>query len=230
MSRLTVSIVLAWLAPSALVGFATVQVEPLGIYVTPYYNADGPIVEVGEFSAGLAAADLETVRATVQTMHAELGTLRVEAMYVAALRLHDLGDRDAAVDWFYRAQFRARLFGTLLDPDQVGTMGSPPFELTSAYNAFYQLSGPAINGYAGCSQTTWMGAIATVLAENETVVDVAAIYPTMPFLPRDRWQAGHREIADGLMALSDHLRDHWDEIRAGREANDADRRFCVSLP
>ena len=63
-------------------------------------------------------------------------------LYVAAIRLYDLGYRKEAVYWFYSAQYRGRQFGVLLDQTKMGSIGSPGFELLHAQNAFYQLVGP----------------------------------------------------------------------------------------
>ena len=69
-------------------------------------------------------------------------------MYVAAIRLYDLGHKDEAVYWFYTAQYRARVFTSILDKENVGTIGSEAFELKQAYASFNQLAGEYINGYA----------------------------------------------------------------------------------
>src|SRR5207244_10164755 len=66
----------------------------------------------------------------------------------AAIRLYDLGYRKESVYWFYSAQYLGRQFGVLLDQTKMGSIGSPGFELLHAQNAFYQLVGPYINGYA----------------------------------------------------------------------------------
>src|SRR6266498_4601889 len=69
-------------------------------------------------------------------------------LYVAAIRLYDFGYRKEAVYWFYSAQYRGRQFGVLLDQSKMGSIGSAGFELLQAQNAFFQLVGPYINGYA----------------------------------------------------------------------------------
>jgi hypothetical protein len=38
--------------------------------------------------------------------------------------------------WFYSAQYRGRLFASLIDRDKMGSMGDPGFELFQAQNAF----------------------------------------------------------------------------------------------
>ncbi|MDY0169224.1 MAG: hypothetical protein RBS80_21960 [Thermoguttaceae bacterium] len=92
------------------------------IYVTPFYNSEGPQVAVGKHSDDLARANADTIEEMVAAMKAEWDELRPEAMCVAAIRLFDLGLKDEAVYWFYSAQYRGRLFQALCDPDQVGSM------------------------------------------------------------------------------------------------------------
>src|SRR3954451_1381240 len=46
------------------------------IYVTPYYNSKGPVIEVGPFSSGLAAKDESEFVATISKMK-ESGTLSI---------------------------------------------------------------------------------------------------------------------------------------------------------
>ena len=75
-------------------------------------------------------------------------TLNFADTYVAAIRLYDLGFRKESIYWFYSAQYRGRLFASLIDRDKMGSMGDPGFELFQAQNAFQQLVGPYINGYA----------------------------------------------------------------------------------
>lgn len=199
---------------------------PLPIYVTPYYDSKGPQVRVGKWSAALAGADRSSIAGVAAAMAREQPTLTVAAMYVLAIRLYDLGERDAALRWFYAAQYRARLFHALLDPARVGTMGSPAFELNAAHAAFQQLAGPYLNGYAGCDRDKWLAAIAVVRAEHRRPVDLAALHPSVAFVPAGQWVARNDEVNAGLGKLAEHLETRWEEMRAQRAANDADRRFC----
>src|ERR1044072_6346532 len=119
----------------------------IDVYVTPYYNSKGPEVKVGRFSSGLASPKLDEFLTTIAEMKKDWDRLTFPELYVAAIRLYDLGYRKEAVYWFYSAQFRGRQFGVLLDQARMGSIGSPGFELFHAQNAFYQLVGPYINGY-----------------------------------------------------------------------------------
>src|SRR5262245_32489980 len=118
------------------------------VYVTPYYNSKGPTIDVGPFSSGLAAKSEAEFVATISKMKQSWNTLNFPETYVAAIRLYDLGFRKESIYWFYAAQYRGRLFAGLIDRDKMGSIGAPGFELFQAQNAFQQLVGPYINGYA----------------------------------------------------------------------------------
>src|SRR6266542_3569278 len=120
----------------------------IDVYVTPYYNSKGPEISVGRFSSGLASAKEDEFLATITKMKKDWDQLTFPELYVAAIRLYDLGYRKEAVYWFYSAQYRGRQFGVLLDQSKMGSIGSAGFELLQAQNAFFQLVGPYINGYA----------------------------------------------------------------------------------
>ena len=96
------------------------------------------------------STNLSTIAYLASVSHREtgLGPPTFPELYVAAIRLYDLGYRKEAIYWFYSAQYRGRQFGVLLDQTKMGSIGSPGFELLHAQNAFYQLVGPYINGYA----------------------------------------------------------------------------------
>ena len=135
---------------SAALARAQIISDPahIDVYITPYYNSKGPTIEVGPFSSGLAAKNEPEFLATIAKMKKSWDTLNFPETYVAAIRLYDLGYRKESIYWFYSAQYRGRLFGSLIDPQKMGSMGAPGFELFQAQNAFQQLVGPYINGYA----------------------------------------------------------------------------------
>ena len=84
------------------------------VYITPYYNSKGPAVDVGPFSNGLAAKSESEFLAAIAKMKASWETLNFPEVYVAAIRLYDLGFRKDSIYWFYSAQYRGRLFAVML--------------------------------------------------------------------------------------------------------------------
>lgn len=101
--------VCAVLSSTSLVAAAT-DYRRIDVYVTPYYNGDGPIVNVGQFSAGLASTEEREFVRTILAMKKQWAHLTFAELYVAAIRLYDLGYRTESVYWFYTAQFRGRQF------------------------------------------------------------------------------------------------------------------------
>src|SRR6266542_1117513 len=101
----------------------------IDVYVTPYYNSKSRSVSVGRFSSGLASVKEDEFLATITKMKKEWDRLTFPELYVAAIRLYDLGYRKEAVYWFYSAQYRGRQFGILLDQSKMGSIGSAGFEL-----------------------------------------------------------------------------------------------------
>src|SRR6266480_3229456 len=79
------------------------------VYITPYYNSKGPTIEAGPFSTGLSANNEAEFGAAIVKMKQSWNSLRFPEMYVAAIRLYDLGFRNEATYWFYSAQYRGRL-------------------------------------------------------------------------------------------------------------------------
>jgi hypothetical protein len=146
----------------------------IDVYITPFYASQGPAVKVGRFSAGLSAAKEEEVLATISKMEKDWDRLTFAELYVAAIRLYDLGYRKESIYWFYSAQYRGRQFGKLLDQRQMGSIGSAGFELLQAQNAFYELVGPYINGYAFGDTDGLIKIVERVQKEGRKLPDVRA--------------------------------------------------------
>jgi hypothetical protein len=66
-------------------------------YVTPYYDSKGPVISVGGFSSGLAAAKEDDFLTTIAQMKRAWDRLTFPELYVGAIRLYDLGYRKEAV-------------------------------------------------------------------------------------------------------------------------------------
>jgi hypothetical protein len=103
------SIIAVAFAPAV---FAQAVSDParIDVYVTPYYNSKGPAIDIGQFSKGLSAGNESEFVATIAKMKQSWNNLRFPEIYVAAIRLYDLGFRNEATYWFYSAQYRSRLF------------------------------------------------------------------------------------------------------------------------
>ena len=195
------------------------------VYVTPYYNSKGPAIDVGPFSKGLAANSEPEFMATISKMKQSWDNLNFVEVYVAAIRLYDLGFRKESIYWFYSAQYRGRLLATLIDQEKMGSMGDPGFELFHAQNAFQQLVGPYINGYAFGDIDQLIPIIETVQREGKTVPDLTKIYPSVPFKKKSEWDAGNKGLNEGLTKLLTTLKDQKASIKQQRIERGMEAKF-----
>jgi KaiC/GvpD/RAD55 family RecA-like ATPase len=155
------------------------------IYITPFYDSKGLKVSVGDTSKKLASADAKTILEVSSELKKERDKLRAEVMYVAAIRLYDLGHKDEAVYWFYTAQYRARVFTSILDKEKVGNIGSEAFELKQAYASFNQLAGEYINGYAFGELPKFEKTLLKVVEEGKSLPKFGDVYPKVKFVDED---------------------------------------------
>ena len=195
------------------------------VYVTPYYNSKGPTINVGPFSKGLGANTEPEFVATIARMKQSWDTLSFPETYVAAIRLYDLGFKKEAIYWFYSAQYRGRLFATLIDQEKMGSMGDPGFELFQAQNAFQQLVGPYINGYAFGDIDQLIPIIERVRKEGKVVPDLTKIYPRVTFKPKSEWDAGNKGLNDGLTKLLVTLKEQKASIKQQRIEHGMEAKF-----
>src|SRR6516225_10859583 len=210
-------------------GFSVAQTvtDPahIDVYVTPFYNSKGPTVEVGPFSNGLAVKNESEFVATIAKMKKSWDTLNFAETYVAAIRLYDLGYRKESIYWFYSAQYRGRLFASLIDRDKMGSIGAPGFELFQAQNAFQQLVGPYINRYAFGDIDQLVPIIERVQKGGKTVPDLTKIYPRVTFKPKSEWEAGNKALNEGLTKLLITLKNEKASIKQQREERGMEAKF-----
>jgi hypothetical protein len=197
----------------------------IDVYVTPYYNSKGPTIDVGPFSSGLASKNETEFLATISKMKKSWDTLNFAETYVAAIRLYDLGYRKESIYWFYSAQYRGRLFATLIDREKMGTMGNAGFELVQAQNAFQQLVGPYINGYAFGDIDQLVPIIERVQKEGKVVPDLTKIYPRVTFKPKSEWEAGNKGLNEGLTKLLITLKNEKASIKQQRIEHGMEAKF-----
>ena len=207
------------------VGQTITDPADIEIYVTPYYNSKGPAIDVGPFSGGLAAKSESEFVATISKMKQSWDTLNFPEVYVAAIRLYDMGFRNESIYWFYSAQYRGRLFATLIDRDKMGSIGNAGFELFQAQNAFQQLVGPYINGYAFGEIDQLVPIIEKVQKEGNTVPDLTKIYPRVTFKPKSEWAAGNKGLNDGLTKLLTILKNEKASIKQHRLERGMEAQF-----
>jgi hypothetical protein len=203
------------------------EVNPshIDVYVTPYYDSKGPAIKVGRFSSGLASTKEDDFLTTITEMKKDWDRLTFPEVYVGAIRLYDLGYRKEAVYWFYSAQYRGRQFGVLLDQTKMGSIGSPGFELLHAQNAFYQLVGTYINGYAFGDTDGLVKIVERVQKEGRHIPDLQAAYPGVTFRSKSEWTAANADLADGMNQLISMLKEKKDEIKRQRIERGIEEKF-----
>ena len=197
----------------------------IDVYVTPYYNSKGPEISVGRFSSGLASTKEADCLTTIAEMKKEWDRLTFPELYAGAIRLYDLGYRKEAVYWFYSAQYRGRQFGVILDQAKMGTIGSPGFELLQAQNAFYQLVGPYINGYAFGDMDDLAKIVERVQKEGRRIPDLQAAYPGVTFKNKSEWQSANIDLNDGMNQLLSMLKEKKDDIKRQRTERGMEEKF-----
>jgi hypothetical protein len=216
-------IALAFAHPA--VGQSVSDPARIEVYITPYYNSDGPVIEAGRFSKGLAAKSEPEFVETILKMKQSWNGLRFPEMYVTAIRLYDLGFRNESTYWFYSAQYRGRLLASLVDQEKIGSMGAPAFELVQAANAFQQLVGPYINGYAFGDIDRLIQIVERVQKENKAVPDLEKLYPGVAFKRRLEWNAGNESLNEGLTKFLSMLNDQKTSLKKTRVENGTEAKF-----
>src|SRR6476660_6759236 len=224
--KLKVIVLLVFIGCAGLgVGQTITDPAHIEVYITPYYNSKGPAIDVGPFSSGLAAKNETEFVATIAKMKKSWDTLNFAETYVAAIRLYDLGFRKESIYWFYSAQYRGRLFASLTARDKMGSMGNPGFELFQAQNAFEQLVGPYVNGYAFGDIDQLVPIIERVQREGKTVPDLTKIYPRVAFKPKSEWEAANKGLNEGLTKLLITLKNEKASIKQQRIEHGMEAKF-----
>lgn len=196
------------------------------ILVPRFYDSNGLQIRVGDYSQQLGTSDLQELTTLEQEMARQREVLTPEQMFVLAIRLYDLGEKDNSLYWFYEAQFRAKLFRESLDADHIAGISELSSGLLSSYEAFTELAGEYINGYAGCDVDNWVKIAQTVRDDNPKPPELDVLFPEAVFVERSQWQGINDEVAAGLGTLIVELTKAKDAIRQQREVNNLDDRYC----
>jgi hypothetical protein len=146
-------------------------------------------------------------------------------LYVAAIRLYDFGFRNEATYWFYSAQYRGRLFASLVDQEKMGSVGAPAFELVQAANAFQQLVGPYINGYAFGDIDRLVQIVQRVQKENKTTPALEELYPGVTFKRQSEWNPGNESLNQGLAKFLSVLKEQKTSLKKTRVENGTEATF-----
>jgi len=113
----------------------------------------------------------------------------------------------------------------MIDQEKMGTIGSPGFELFQAQNAFQQVVGPYINGYAFGDIDQLVPIIEIVQKEGQTVPDLTKIYPRVTFKPKSDWNARNKGLNEGMTKLLVTLKNEKASIKKQRIDNGMEANF-----
>ena len=120
---------------------------------------------------------------------------------------------------------RGRLFASLVDQEKMGSIGVPAFELVQAANAFQQLVGPYINGYAFGDLDRLVQIVERVQKENKTVPDLEKLYPGVTFKRRLEWNSANDSLNQGLAKFLSMLKDQKTSLKKTRIENGTEAKF-----
>ncbi len=218
--------------PTLIVRTATPTLTPtkqakdrIHIFVVPFYSSDGVDIHVGDFSEKLGTSDPQQLASLAHEMAQQRDKLTPEQMFVLAIRLYDLGDKDNSVYWFYEAQFRAKLFLKTVDSAQVSS-GDPTYELLMDYDSFTESAGKSINGYAGCDVDNWLKITKAVQGDNQEPPELDKLFPDAILVDRSQWQQINDDVAAGLGVLIDQISQNREAIKKKRAADNSDALYC----
>lgn len=203
-----------------------VSTPPIPILVPRFYDSEGIQIQVGNYSEQLATNDHQELTTLAQEMARQKDQLTPEQMFVLAIRLYDLHEKDQSLYWFYEAQFRAKLFLKSIDTTHAGSIGELSSGLLGSYEAFTKLAGEYINGYAGCDVDNWVKIAKIVQGDNPKPPELDKLFPDAVFVERSQWQSINDDVAAGLGVLIDRLLETKEAIRQDRAANNLDARYC----
>ena len=211
------SLLLLAAAAIALHGCAAAEASRMPITVSPYYNSDPLTINVGEMSEQLRSENPTDLVRLANSIDANDLRIPTEALYVLAIRLHDLDERIPAAYWFYNAQFRTKVLNQLKaqDPDifSNGT-GDDALEKLSAYNAFSELAGRYFNQELADNPDGWIEII-DMVQRDMTNLDIRGFVNDFPRIA-DKIVGEHPEVvqkvSEGLNVLKEVLQENMDDI------------------
>src|SRR5882724_10650482 len=107
----------------------------------------------------------------------------------------------------------------------MGSIGSPGFELLQAQNAFFQLVGPYVNGYAFGDTDELVKVVERVQKEGRRIPDLQTTYPGVTFKSKSEWESANTELANGMSQLISMLKEKKDDIKRQRIQQGIEEKF-----
>ena len=104
-------------------------------------------------------------------------------------------------------------------------MGSEAFELKQAYQAFYQLAGEYINGYAFGELPKLEKTLLKVVEEGKSLPKFGDVYPKVKFVDDQKWAEKNAEVLKGLSGLIEYIKSNADSIKEQRKKNGIEGKY-----
>ena len=130
-------------------------------------------------------------------------------LYIAALRMYTIGNKEQATFWYYIAQVRTRGYAKN-DPDQSNTL--------ALRSSFHDMIGPSINGWAGSDIDAW-GELALRAIKYEKTLP----YPPKPVYVVDE-KAWHDIVDKERVAYEKDFTDSVLNMSSKDKASSIERR------
>lgn len=199
----------------------------IAVDVPPYYIHDRHRAEAGRYSEGLGSADDEILLATVEEMDKDWENIPVVAMYIAALRLFETGERDRALYWYQGARYRADLFLELLDDSSgMNRMGSEAFSLSRVHTAFFLALKPYLGGHGLCGIRKYEEAMDRAVFKRDVTPRLNNLYPDVVFLPEAQWPGEVEKVKARFERRLTNAAENYAEIVKRRKATGIHNRYC----
>ena len=196
------------------------------IYVTPYYNCEPFSINVGEYSEQLKSGSVRKMLALADEIKSKVDEVNIQTLYVLAIRLYDLGEKEDAMYWFYTAQLRRNVFIAMYDKSEnAESLGAPAFEIKHALLSFHQLAGQWINGYAGGEIDTWIATLEKVVDESKQMGYIAKAYPNISFKPESEQKQYIDEQVASIRELAKMLDERREEYARTRKENGMEGKY-----
>jgi len=192
--------------------------QRIDIYVEPLYNSNPLRINVGKYSTRLKSGSSGKMLRLSAEIKNCVDSVDAATLFVLAIRLYDLGEKDEAAYWFYNAQFRKNIFiqmATDLDPT-----GAP-----AALQAFKNLSGKWINGYAFGDPDKLAATLEQIIKEVKNMGYIAKAYPDFTFKPESEQQAFVDDQIESYREAIKYYTENKEEILRIRKENGMEGKY-----
>jgi hypothetical protein len=204
---------------AALLSSCSIKQEPMPIYVEPFYSSNPFKIAVGEYSAKLRTNSRSELHSLAVEIKERVDEVNIETLFVLAIRMYDLGMKDEASYWYYTAQFRKNIFIYM----ENRTTGS---DMSEYLQAFKQLSGKWINGYAYGDPDKLVAILEQVIKDTEDMGYVGKVYPNMYEFKHQEEQAAYvQKQADEILEHITYIRENKEEILRTRKENGVEGKY-----